>query len=77
MLQIDLIKSFLKDEEIQKKYGLTPSDVAQMSMTSKYPPETQTFVNLVTQMVKEVEDQATTTNSAAARLNAHLENALR
>ncbi|TLV00340.1 hypothetical protein [Dyadobacter luticola] len=77
MLQIELIKSFLKDDEIQKKYGLTPTDVDQMSMTSKFSLETQTFVNLVTQMVKEVEDQNTTTNSAAARLNAHLENALR
>jgi hypothetical protein len=77
MLQIELIKSFLQDDEIQKKYGLTPHDVEQMSMTTKFHPQAQYLVNLIKQLVKEVDDQGTTTNSAAARLNAHLENALR
>lgn len=77
MIQLDLVKSFLEDAEIQQKYGLTPDDVAQMTMTSEYNPDAQVLVNLIRRMVMEVEDQSKTVNVAAAVLNQHLENALR
>lgn len=77
MTQLDLVKSFLEDTNIQEKYGLTPDDVAQMTMTTQYNTNTQVLVGLIRQMVNVVEDASTTTNSAASRLNAHLENTLR
>lgn len=77
MTQLDLVRSFLEDAEIQQKYGLTPDDVAQMTMTSQYNPDAQVLVSLIRHMVSVVEDDSTTVNSAASRLNAHLENALR
>lgn len=77
MTQLDLVKSFLEDAEIQQKYGLTPDEVAQMTMTSEYNPDAQLLVSLIRQLVNVVEDAGTTVNLAASRLNAHLENALR
>ena len=38
MTQLDLVKAFLEDAEIQQKYDLTPNDVAKMTMTSEYNP---------------------------------------
>ena len=77
MTQLDLVKSFLEDADIQQKYNLTPDDVAQMTMTSQYNPNARVLVDLIRQMVNVVEDDNTTVNLAASRLNAHLENALR
>lgn len=77
MTQLDLVKSFLEDAAIQERYGLTPDDVAQMTMTSQYNPDAQVLVSLIRHMVSVVEDDNTTVNLAASRLNAHLENALR
>ncbi len=77
MTQLDLVKSFLEDKEIQEKYDLTSDEVAKMTMTSEYNPNAQVLVSLIRQMVNVVEDSGTTVNLAASRLNAHLENALR
>ena len=77
MTQLDIVKSFLEDADIQQKYGLTPDDVAGMTMTSKYSPETQVFVSLVRQMVTVVEDQSKTVNMVGSILNQTLETALR
>lgn len=77
MTQLDLVKSFLEDTDIQEKYGLTPADVAQMTMNTQYNANAQVLVGLIRQLVNVVEDDNTTPNSAASRLNAHLENALR
>jgi pilus assembly protein TadC len=77
MTQLDLVKSFLEDTEIQQKYGLSPADVVQMTMNSQYNSDTQVLVSLIRQMVSVVEDSGTTVNLAASRLNLHLENALR
>ena len=77
MTQLDLVKSFLEDTEIQEKYGLTADDVAQMTMSSEYNPNAQVLVSLIRQMMSVMEDSSTTVNLAASRLNAHLENALR
>ena len=77
MTQLDLVKSFLEDAEIQQKYGLSPDDVAQMIMSSEYNPTAQVLVSLIRQLVNVVEDSGTTVNLAASRLNAHLENTLR
>lgn len=77
MTQIDLVKSFLEDTEIQQKYGLNPTEVAHMTMSSQHNSEAQIFVSLIRQMISVVEDSSTTVNLAASRLNANLENALR
>lgn len=77
MTQLDIVKSFLEDADIQEKYGLTPNEVSQMTLTSQHNAKAQVLVALVRQMVHVVEDNSTTTNLAASRLNAHLENALR
>ncbi|GAB2564772.1 hypothetical protein [Spirosoma areae] len=77
MTQIDIVKAFLEDADIQQKYSLTPDEVTQMTMSSQHNAEAQVLVSLIRQMVNVVEDSGTTVNLAASRLNAHLENALR
>ena len=76
MTQLDIVKSFLEDSDIQQKYGLTPDEVAQVTMSSQHSPDAQLLVGLIRQMVRVVED-GSTVNLAANRLNAHLETALR
>ena len=76
MTQLDIIKSFLEDFDIQQKYGLTPDEVAQVTMSSQHSPDAQLLVGVIRQMVRVVED-GSTVNLAANRLNAHLETALR
>lgn len=71
MTQLDIVKSFLEDSEIQEKYGLTPNDVSQMTLTSQHNADAQVLVGLVRQMVNVVED-GSTPNLSANRLNAHL-----
>ncbi|MBO0933295.1 hypothetical protein [Fibrella aquatilis] len=75
MTQLDIVKSFLEDSEIQEKYSLSPADVAQMTLTSHYNADAQVLVGLVRQMVNVVED-GSTPNLAANRLNAHLNTTL-
>ena len=77
MTQLDIIKAFLQDVEIQQKYGLTPDEVANMTMSSKHNTEAQVIVDLIRQMVNVVEDSGITVPTAASRLNGHLENILR
>ena len=77
MIQLDIVKAFLQDAEIQEKYGLTPADVDQMTTQSQYSGKAQLLVNLVRRMVMEVEDQSKTVNIAASVLNQTLETALR
>ena len=72
MTQLELVKAFLEDAEIQEKYGLTPNDVSQMTMTSQHNAKAQVLVGLIRQMVNVVEDRNTTPNVAASRLHAHL-----
>lgn len=76
MTQLDIVKAFLEDADIQQKYGLMPDVVAQMTMSSTYSPDTQVMVGLIRQMVSVVES-GSTVNLAVNRLNAHLETALR
>ena len=75
MTQLDLVKSFLEDAEIQQKYGLTPNDISQMTLTSQHNADAQVLVGLIRQMVNVVED-GSTSNLAANRLNAHLNTTL-
>ena len=76
MTQLDIVKSFLEDADIQQKYGLTPNDVSQMTMTSQYNPDAQVLVGLIRQMVNVMDDKSTTTTLAASRLHAHLNTTL-
>ena len=77
MTQLDIVKAFLQDAEIQEKYGLTPAEADQMTTQSQYTGKAQILVNLVRRMVMEVEDQSKTVNIAASVLNQTLETALR
>lgn len=77
MIQLDVLRAFLDDANIQEKYGITAEQVAQMTLSTPFTGEAGTFIDLVRRMVKEVEDQNTTTNAVASRLNAYLENTLR
>ncbi len=76
MTQLDIVKAFLEDADIQQKYGLTPEAVAEMTMTSTYSPDTQVLVSLIRQMVTVVEDQSKTTVIIGSILNQTLETAL-
>jgi len=77
MTQLEIVKSFLQDSDMQQKYGLTPADIDQMTTQSQYTAKAQILVNLVRRMVMEVEDQSKTVNIAASVLNQTLETALR
>lgn len=76
MTQLDIVKAFLEDADIQQKYSLTPDEVAQVTMSSQHGPDAQILVGLIRQMVHVVEN-GSTVNLAANRLNAHLETVLR
>ena len=76
MTQLDIVKAFLEDADIQQKYGLTPDEVAEMTMTSKYSPDTQILVSLIRRMVEVVEDRSKTTVIIGSILNQTLETAL-
>ncbi len=76
MTQLDIVKSFLEDADIQEKYGLTPADVAQMTLTSQHNAKAQVLVSLIRQMVNVMGDKSTTTTLAASRLYAHLNTTL-
>ena len=45
MTQLDIVKAFLQDTEIQEKYGLTPADIDQMTTQSQFNGDTQILVN--------------------------------
>lgn len=75
MTQLDIVKSFLEDSDIQSTYGLRPDDVAQMTLTSHYNADAQVLVGLVRQMVNAVDD-GSTPNLAASRLSAYLNTTL-
>lgn len=77
MTQLDVVKAFLNDETIQAKYNLTLDDVTQLTMTTQFNGEANTFVNLVRQLVSVTDDSGALVTTAAQRLNAHLETALR
>ena len=76
MTQLDIVKAFLQDAEIQEKYGLTPAEVDQISLVSQHAPKAQILVNLVRRMVNEVEDPTKTVIVAASVLNQTLTNTL-
>lgn len=76
MTQLDIVKAFLQDAEIQQKYGLTAHEVDQITSTSQHAPKAQVLVNLVRRMVKEVEDPTKTVTVAASVLNQTLTNSL-
>ncbi|MBO3273495.1 hypothetical protein [Hymenobacter defluvii] len=73
MLQLEIIRSFLKDPKIQQKYGITATEVESLTMTSQHQSP---FIDVVRRMVKEVEDESSVT-VAAAQLNLLLEKKLK
>ncbi len=78
MTQLDIVKAFLEDADIQTKYHIAPDEVAQLTMTSQQQnADAQLLVGLIRQMASVAGDSGTTINLAASRLNAHLETALR
>ena len=77
MTQLDIIKAFLQDTEIQQKYGLTPAEVNQMTMQSQFSEDAQVLVSLIRRMVMDVEDKSKTPLVAASAMNNLLETTLR
>lgn len=77
MTQLDIVKAFLQDTEIQEKYGLTPADIDQMTTQSQFNGDTQILVSLIRRMVMDVEDKMKTPLVAAAAMNNLLETTLR
>lgn len=77
MTQLDIVKAFLQDTAIQKKYGLTPDEVTQMTLQSPPNASTNVLIDLIKRMVQDVEDNSKTINAAAATMNLTLENVLR
>lgn len=77
MTQLDIVKAFLQDAEIQEKYGLTPAEVDQMTTQSQFNGDTQILVSLIRRMVMDVEDKMKTPLVAAAAMNNLLETTLR
>lgn len=76
MTQLDIVKAFLQDAEIQQKYGLMPDEVDQITLVSQHAPKAQVLVNLVRRMVDEVENPTKTVTVAASVLNQTLNNSL-
>ncbi len=76
MTQLDIVKAFLDDADIQAKYNLPAAEAAQVTMSSQHGTDAQLLVGLIRHFVSVTED-ASTINLAANRLNAHLENVLR
>ena len=77
MTQLDIVKAFLQDTEIQEKYGLTPAEVDQMTTQSQYNGDAQLVVSLIRRMVMDVEDKSKTPLVAASAMNNLLETTLR
>lgn len=77
MTQIDIVKAFLQDAEIQQKYHLLPDEVSRMTLQSQPNADAKVLVDLIKRMVQDVEDKSITVNVAAATMNKTLENALR
>lgn len=77
MTQLDIVKAFLQDPQIQEKYGLTPDEVSRLTLQSQANSQAKVLVDLIKRMVKDVEDKSITTKVAAATMNNTLENALR
>lgn len=77
MTQLDIVKAFLQDPDIQQKYGLTPDEVSRMTLQTQPNESAKILVDLIKRMVQDVEDTTKTPNAAAATMNLTLENALR
>lgn len=77
MTQLDIVKAFLQDTDIQQKYGLTPEEVDRLTMQSQPNASAKLLVDLIKRMVQDVEDRTKTVNAAASAMNLTLENAIR
>ncbi len=77
MTQLDIVKAFLQDAEIQQKYGLTPADINQMTTQTQFKEEAQVLVSIIRRMVMDVEDKSKTPLVAASAMNNLLETTLR
>lgn len=72
-MQIEELRTFLKDPEIRVKYGITEEQINSQNMTVEEP-------NIMITLIKELvikQAEAPSTNVAAAQLNAILDNRLK
>jgi hypothetical protein len=76
MNQLEIVRAFLTDPLIQQKYGLSPNDIAQMTMQSHFVGEAEVLANVLRRMVSDADDPNKSVNVAAAALNQLLNNAL-
>lgn len=74
MNKLEILKSFLKDEIIMQKYGISQKDIDEVTPTSVSP---NIMISFLQNLVAVVESDKQTINTAASNLNSFLENKLR
>jgi hypothetical protein len=74
MNKLEIIKTFLEDDEIMEKYHFSNDEVENLSLSSLHQ---NSIISLVQHAVGIIENETYTTNTAAANLNSFLENRLR
>ena len=74
MNKLEILKSFLEDEIIVKKYGIRQKDIDEVTLTSV---SSNIMISFLQNLVMVIEDDKYTTNTAASNLNNFLENKLR
>lgn len=74
MDKIKILKSFLEDDIIKEKYGISQKDVDTVALT---PVSSNVMIAFLQNLVMVIEDDKYTVNTAASNLNTFLENKLR
>lgn len=74
MNKLEILKSFLEDEIIIKKYGIRQKDIDEVTLTSV---SSNIMISFLQNLVMVIEDDKYTINTAASNLNNFLENKLR
>ena len=72
-MQIEVLRTFLKDPEIKAKYEITEDQINSVSMTMEEP---NVMISLIKELIIKQAD-APSTNVAAAQLNTVLDHRLK
>lgn len=73
-MKIETLKTFLEDNEIRMKYGITDADIKNASFSPIHP---KPFIALLQHAINVIEKDDLTVNTAAANINTFIENQLR
>ena len=74
MKKIEILKSFLEDDIVKEKYGISQKDIDTVGLT---PSSSNVMIAFLQNLVMVIEDDKYTVNTAASNLNTFLENKLR